>query len=142
MEFMDIYHQTVTQQVKMYGHNIEEVYPKTVFLQQLKDYGIYGFCMAAFSIPFFISNTSELPDLDEVASAIRDISSSENSDNEENELTNDNTSIGLAAADATSKRLELLEEYDLLSERTLPIFKRRMCGIVRDLERYEMLGYV
>ncbi|XP_065361327.1 uncharacterized protein LOC135954987 [Calliphora vicina] len=131
MEFMDIYHQTLTQHIQFYGLNIEEIYPKSIFLQQLKDFGIYGFCMAAFSIPFFISNTSELPDLDEVASAIREISSTENSD-EEVEANED-------THDATTKRLELLEEYDLLSERTLPIFKRRMCAIVKDLEKYEML---
>ncbi|KAI8123577.1 hypothetical protein FF38_00681 [Lucilia cuprina] len=137
MEFMDIYHQSLSQHIEFYGHNVEEIYPKTIFLQHLKEFGIYGFCMAAFSIPFFISNTSELPDFDEVAGAIREISSSENSD-EEIEGGNEEK---VAAHDATTKRLELLEEYDLLSERTLPIFKRRMCGIVKDLEKYEMLGY-
>lgn len=136
MEFMDIYHQTLTQHIQCYGLNIEDIYPKSIFLQQLKDFGIYGFCMAAFSIPFFISNTSELPDLDEVASAIREISSTENSD-EEVEANEERGEV--CAHDATTKRLELLEEYDLLSERTLPIFKRRMCAIVKDLEKYEML---
>lgn len=130
---MDIYHQTLTQHIQNYGHDINEIYPKPIFLQHLCDFGIYGFCMAAFSIPFFISNSSELPDLDEVASAIRDISSSENSDEEV--VTNEQGNV----LNATSKRLELLEEYDLLSERTLPIFKRRMCGIVKDLEKYRMI---
>lgn len=135
MEFMDIYHQTLTQIIILYGHNIDEIYPKTIFLQHLKDFGIYGFCMAAFSIPFFISNTSELPDLDEVATAIVEISSTENSDEE----IDSSEQHHISHDDATNKRLELLEEYDLLSERTLPIFKRRMCGIVKDLEKYEML---
>ncbi|KAM7355803.1 uncharacterized protein ACRADG_001753 [Cochliomyia hominivorax] len=137
MEFMDIYHQTLTDHIHYYGHNIEDIYPKSIFLQHLKDFGIYGFCMAAFSIPFFISKSSELPDLDEVASAIIEISSTENSD-EEIDLTQEQTHH-INHDEATHKRLELLEEYDLLSERTLPIFKRRMCGIVKDLEKYEML---
>lgn len=151
-QLLEIYYTTLTAHIEFHGLKIEDIYPKEVFASHLKEFGIFGFCMASFAIPFFISNSSELPDLDEVATAIRDISSSsENSDEEGDENSNvssngeDQSGGGGSEngkTDANAKRMELLEEYDLLTERTLPIFKRRMCGIVKDLEKYDMLETV
>uniref|UniRef100_A0A1I8PPI3 CHK kinase-like domain-containing protein n=1 Tax=Stomoxys calcitrans TaxID=35570 RepID=A0A1I8PPI3_STOCA len=147
-ELLDTYFEHLKAHISYHNLIIDDIYPKKIFMQQLKDYGIYGFCMAAFSIPFFISTSSELPDLDVVATAIRDISStsSENSDEEMHENGNaKDADIGVtvnAKSDADSKRMELLEEYDLLNERTLPIFKRRMCDIVKDLDKYDMLDII
>ncbi|XP_075161960.1 uncharacterized protein LOC142234671 [Haematobia irritans] len=144
-ELLDIYYNTLTAHIQYYGLNIEDVYPKGIFLQQIKEFGIFGFCMAAFSIPFFISDSTELPDLDEVATAIREISSSEGSEEEKDEeIGNDvvcnDDGLDRAKYDANAKRMELLDEYDLLTERTLPIFKRRMCDIVDDLDKNDMLN--
>lgn len=144
-ELLDIYYQTLREHLEYYQLDVGVVYPKEIFLQHLKEIGIFGLCMAAFSIPFFISNSNELPDMDEVATAIRDISSSsENSDEDEvgggDQEINGIDKTTAKAADA--KRKELLDEYDLLTERTLPIFKRRMFGLLKDLEEYGMLECV
>ncbi|XP_058977087.1 uncharacterized protein LOC101896865 [Musca domestica] len=144
-ELLDIYYQTLREHLEYYQLDVGVVYPREIFLQHLKEIGIFGLCMAAFSIPFFISNSNELPDMDEVATAIRDISSSsENSDEDEvgggDQEMNDIDKTTAKAADA--KRKELLDEYDLLTERTLPIFKRRMFGLLKDLEEYGMLECV
>ncbi|XP_061393993.1 uncharacterized protein LOC133329533 [Musca vetustissima] len=138
-ELLDIYYAELTRHIEQHQLQMEDIYPKKVFFEQLHSIGIFGLCMAAFSIPFFISNSSELPDLDEVATAIRDISSSSSENSEEEE--------GGAGGDAdvqsaNAKRQELLDEYDLLTERTLPIFKKRMCGLVRDLQDYGVLEVV
>lgn len=72
--------------------------------------------MGAFSLPFFISNANEVIDIDTVSEAIQSISTSSDE----------------------PKYKELIEEYEMLNARTLPIFKRRITGIVEDLIKYNM----
>ncbi|XP_073838593.1 uncharacterized protein [Musca autumnalis] len=137
-ELLDIYYETLTAHIEYYGLQMEQIYPREIFLQHLKEFGIFGFCIASFSIPFFIANSNELPDLDEASTAIRNISSSENSDEEDVKDVPNETNKQTNA----KRRKELLDEYDMLTERTLPIFKKRMCGLIKDLEEYEMLERV
>ncbi|KAH8309694.1 hypothetical protein KR067_000028 [Drosophila pandora] len=113
--FMNAYHETLDQKLKSCGLRIEEIYPRSVFNRQLQLYGVYGLIMGAFSLPFFVSNANEVVDIDTVSEAIKDLSETE-----------------------APQYQELIEEFDMLNERTLPIFKRRMVGIVKDLIKYEM----
>ncbi|KAH8327372.1 hypothetical protein KR074_002282 [Drosophila pseudoananassae] len=115
--FMNTYYETLDQKLTSCGLRIEETYPRSVFNRQLELYGVYGLIMGAFSLPFFVSNANEVLDIDTVSEAIKDLS-----DNE---------------AEAPQYQ-ELIEEFEMLNERTLPIFKRRMVGIVRDLIKYNM----
>ncbi|XP_053953247.1 uncharacterized protein LOC128860047 [Anastrepha ludens] len=150
-EFMQIYYDTVTQFIRDYRLDPTILYPETIFRQQLRQFGAYGFCMSAFSVPFFVSNASELPDLDKVSEAVQELSSdSSDTDERNNEVgveqqsgrsqqksnKNDNNN---AISPKSQSAAELVDEYDILTERTLPIFKKRMIGSVLDLQKYEMI---
>ncbi|XP_017022757.1 uncharacterized protein [Drosophila kikkawai] len=115
-EFMNAYYNTLDQRLASCDLRLEEIYPRSVFNRQLQLYGVYGLIMGAFSLPFFISNANEVLDIDTVSEAIQDLSDSSDE----------------------SKYKDLIEEYEMLNERTLPIFKRRILGIVKDLIKYEM----
>ncbi|XP_016925144.3 uncharacterized protein [Drosophila suzukii] len=114
--FMDAYYDTLDQKLTSCDLRLEEIYPRSVFNRQLQLYGVYGLIMGAFSLPFFISNASEVIDIDTVSEAIQDLSTSSDE----------------------PKYKELIEEYEMLNARTLPIFKRRIIGIVKDLIKYNM----
>ncbi|KAI8036609.1 uncharacterized protein LOC128260160 [Drosophila gunungcola] len=114
--FMNAYYDTLDQKLSSCDLHLEEIYPRSVFNRQLQLYGVYGLIMGAFSLPFFISNASEVVDIDTVSEAIQDLSTSSDE----------------------PKYKELIEEFEMLNVRTLPIFKRRITGIVRDLIKYEM----
>jgi len=114
--FMDAYYNTLDQKLTSCDLRLEEIYPRSVFNRQLQLYGVYGLIMGAFSLPFFISNASEVIDIDTVSEAIQDLSTSSDE----------------------PKYKELIEEYEMLNARTLPIFKRRIIGIVKDLIKYNM----
>ncbi|XP_017059806.1 uncharacterized protein LOC108100420 [Drosophila ficusphila] len=114
--FMNTYYDTLDQKLASCDLRIEEIYPRKIFDRQLQLYGVYGLIMGALSLPFFVSNANEVLDIDTVSEAIQDLSTS----SEE------------------SKYQELIEEFDMLNGRTLPIFKRRITGIVKDLVKYEM----
>lgn len=113
--FMNAYHETLGQKLKSCGLRIEEIYPRSIFNRQLQLYGVYGLIMGAFSLPFFVSNANEVLDIDTVSEAIKDLSETE-----------------------APQYQDLIEEFEMLNERTLPIFKRRMVGIVQDLIKYNM----
>ncbi|EDW40187.1 GL25122 [Drosophila persimilis] len=115
--FLNIYYDTLSRKLGSCDLNADDIYPRTVFDRQLQLFGVFGLIMAAFSLPFFISNANEVVNIDEVSEAIQDLSAS--------------------ATDAPKCR-ELVEEFDMLNERTLPIFKRRMTDVVRDLLKYDM----
>lgn len=114
--FMNAYYETLDQKLTSCDLRLEEIYPRSVFDRQLQLYGVYGLIMGAFSLPFFISNANEVLDIDSVSEAIQDLSDSSDE----------------------SKYQDLIEEYEMLNERTLPIFKRRILGIVKDLIKYKM----
>ncbi|XP_017493305.1 PREDICTED: uncharacterized protein LOC108381399, partial [Rhagoletis zephyria] len=143
-EFMQIYYDTLAQFIRDYQLDPIVLYPEAVFRQQLRQFGAYGFCMSAFSVPFFVSNASELPDLDEVSEAIQELSSSDTSDADEAESPSEKTQHKSSKNNRTispknQSAVELIDEYDLLTERTLPIFKKRMIGNILDLQKYEMI---
>ncbi|XP_020801414.1 uncharacterized protein LOC110178577 [Drosophila serrata] len=114
--FMNAYYDTLDQRLASRDLRLEEIYPRSVFNRQLQLFGVYGLIMGAFSLPFFISNANEVLDIDTVSEAIQDLSDSSDE----------------------SKYKDLIEEYDMLNERTLPIFRRRILGIVKDLIKYKM----
>ncbi|XP_017080794.1 uncharacterized protein LOC108114358 [Drosophila eugracilis] len=114
--FMDTYYDTLDQKLATCDLCLGEIYPRSVFNRQLQLFGVYGLIMGAFSLPFFISNANEVIDIDTVSEAIQDLTTS---------------------SDET-KYKELIEEYDMLNARTLPIFKRRITGIVKDIIKYNM----
>uniref|UniRef100_A0A1A9WRH8 CHK domain-containing protein n=1 Tax=Glossina brevipalpis TaxID=37001 RepID=A0A1A9WRH8_9MUSC len=149
-EFMNTYYEVLAKNLHFYGLNVGHIYPRAIFKQQLRDYGIYGFYIAAFSIPFFISNKNDIPDFDVVAEAVKSISpsssssistcsslySSDEEGMEEYRISNEMAHI------PNEKCSEILDEYDMLTERTAPVFKKRMMGIVEDLIKYEMLDNI
>uniref|UniRef100_A0A6P4EGB1 Uncharacterized protein LOC108041991 n=1 Tax=Drosophila rhopaloa TaxID=1041015 RepID=A0A6P4EGB1_DRORH len=114
--FMNAYYETLDQKLTACDLRLEEIYPRSIFNRQLHLYGVYGLIMGAFSLPFFISNANEVIDIDTVSEAIQDLSSSSDE----------------------PKYKELIEEFEMLNARTLPIFKRRITGIVKDLIKYQM----
>ncbi|KAH8379313.1 hypothetical protein KR009_004172 [Drosophila setifemur] len=115
--FMNAYYDTLGQKLATCDLIVEEIYPRSVFNRQLKMFGVYGLIMGAFSLPFFVSNGDEVLDIDIVSEAIQDLSASDSDE---------------------PKYQELIEEFEMLNERTLPIFKRRLIGIVKDIVKYEM----
>uniref|UniRef100_A0A0K8WBL9 CHK kinase-like domain-containing protein n=1 Tax=Bactrocera latifrons TaxID=174628 RepID=A0A0K8WBL9_BACLA len=154
-EFMQIYYDTLAQFIRDYGLDPGVLYPEAIFRQQLRQFGVYGYCMSAFSVPFFVSNASELPDLDKVSEAIQELSSSESSDTDavasddgtgaqQSEVAQQRQKSAQNQATSTKSQnaAELVDELDILTERTLPIFKRRMIGNTLDMQKYEMLEAV
>ncbi|XP_068157261.1 uncharacterized protein [Drosophila tropicalis] len=121
MGFLDTYYNALDQNLASMNLRIDEIYPRKNFKQQLHEFGVYGLIMAAFAMPFFISKANEIVDIDEVSEAIQDLSTSSNDE---------------------PKCRELVEEFDMLNERTLPIFKRRMTDVVVDLIKYEMIDAI
>ncbi|XP_068143259.1 uncharacterized protein [Drosophila tropicalis] len=117
--FMDIYHETVALNLKIFNLDIENIYPRHIFDRQLCDFGVYGLIMAAFSMPFFVSQADEIVNIDKVSEAIQDLSATSSDED-------------------APKCQELIEEFEMLNERTLPIFKRRMTGVVSDIIKYKM----
>ncbi|XP_039967038.1 uncharacterized protein LOC120779001 [Bactrocera tryoni] len=160
-EFMQIYYDTLAQFIRDYELDPAVLYPETIFRQQLRQFGVYGYCMSAFAVPFFVSNASELPDLDKVSEAIQELSSSSSSssasDSSDTDAASDDGN-GARQSEVTRQRqknnhnktmstksqnaAELVDELDILTERTLPIFKRRMIGNILDLQKYHMLEAV
>lgn len=143
MEFMNCYYDTLSKYIAFYDLNIDDIYPRHIFLEQLRQNGVFGLCMSAFSIPFFIANSGELPDLDEAAKARQVLSSSSSSSTSlaststsDTEDNYDGQQQQTAAANSNDYCL------DLLNERTVPIFRRRMSSIVEDLVKYEMVDKV
>lgn len=116
--------------------------------------------MSAFAVPFFVSNASELPDLDKVSEAIQELSSSSSSSSSDFSDTDEVNDDGRGeqqnevaqqrqknnekktASTKSQSAAELVNELDILTERTLPIFKRRMIGNILDLCKYDMLEAV
>lgn len=143
MDFMNYYYDCLDKNLEEYDLRIEQIYPKAIFMEQLRNYGVYGFCISTFGVPFFIANSNEYPDFDEAAMAL----SKENGSNEENgaDKVVENTSNDdddqeqYKKESATGADGQYLE---ILSERTLPIFKKRMTGIVEDLIQYDMVKHV
>lgn len=154
MDFMNFYHHSLSQYLEDYDLSIEQIYPRHIFLQQLRDYGVYGLCISAFGIPFFIANTSEYPDFDQTATALSNDTASRNNvddnnnNNTKDDLNNNNSDNGEESKISQDQSKEESaqctdEQYlEILSERTLPIFKRRMTGIVEDLIQYDMIANV
>ncbi|XP_034657858.1 uncharacterized protein LOC117894754 [Drosophila subobscura] len=116
-ELLDIYYDTLSGKIGSCGLNADDIYPRSVFDRQFQLFGVFGMIMASLSLPFFISNANEVIDIDEATEAIQDLSDS--------------------ATDEPTCR-ELVEGFDMLNERTLPIFKRRMTDVVRDVIKYKM----
>ncbi|XP_043650547.1 uncharacterized protein LOC122618282 isoform X3 [Drosophila teissieri] len=114
--FMDAYYNTLHLKLASCNLSLKDIYPRSVFNRQLQLFGVYGLIMGAFSLPFFISNANEVIDIDTVSEAIQNLSTSSDE----------------------PKYKELIEEYEMLNARTLPIFKRRITGIVEDLIKYNM----
>ncbi|EDV52476.1 uncharacterized protein LOC6545752 [Drosophila erecta] len=114
--FMDAYYNTLDLKLATCNLSLKDIYPRSVFNRQLQLFGVYGLIMGAFSLPFFISNANEVIDIDTVSEAIQNLSTSSDE----------------------PKYKELIEEYEMLNDRTLPIFKRRITGIVEDLIKYNM----
>ncbi|EDW95216.1 uncharacterized protein LOC6534832 [Drosophila yakuba] len=114
--FMEAYYNTLHLKLASCNLSLEDIYPRSVFNRQLQLFGVYGLIMGAFSLPFFISNANEVIDIDTVSEAIQNLSTSSDE----------------------PKYKELIEEYEMLNARTLPIFKRRITGIVEDLIKYNM----
>uniref|UniRef100_A0A1A9UQR7 CHK domain-containing protein n=1 Tax=Glossina austeni TaxID=7395 RepID=A0A1A9UQR7_GLOAU len=149
-EFMNAYYEALEKHLRFYGLDVNQIYPRSIFKQQLRDYGIYGFYIAAFSIPFFISNKNDIPDFDVVADAVKSISPSSSSSistcsslsSSDEELMEEYRISSEMAHLPNEKCLEILDEYDMLTERTAPVFKKRMTGIVEDLIKYEMLDNI
>ncbi|XP_055907481.1 uncharacterized protein LOC129942526 [Eupeodes corollae] len=133
-EFMDTYHRTLSDHLRLFNLDPEIIFPRSVFDSQLKTYGPYGFCMAIFSVPFFICDSSDLPDLDEVSEAIHELSSEGSDSEDKNQEPNNNV-----VSEMEKKSRVLVEEFEILNEKTLPIFKRRLTGIVLDLVKYDMV---
>ncbi|XP_037950539.1 uncharacterized protein LOC119681426 [Teleopsis dalmanni] len=143
-ELLDIYYKCLAKHICLFALDPTKIYPEQIFKQQLCRYGIFGLCMAAFSIPFFISNSNELVDLDEVCEAISVISAPEDSTTQ-----NANNSVPSSSKDSANKSEEnneknraLINDYYLLTPRSEPIFKRRMTGVVCDILKYDMADYV
>lgn len=159
-EFMQIYYDTLAQFIRDYELDPAVLYPEAIFRQQLRQFGVYGYCMSAFAVPFFVSNASELPDLDKVSEAIQELSSSSSSSSSDFSDTDEVNDDGRGeqqnevaqqrqknnekktASTKSQSAAELVNELDILTERTLPIFKRRMIGNILDLCKYDMLEAV
>lgn len=141
-EFLDLYYNTVVAELNIFNLDPDTIYPKHIFHKQLKEFGVFGYCMAAFAIPFFISESNELPNFDEVAETIQRISTNENL--KENSTTHEvNNNECKDTVDTTIKTTQgFIDEYDMLTDRTIPVFKNRMIGIVEDLFKYQMVDHL
>ncbi|XP_055384104.1 uncharacterized protein LOC129613844 [Condylostylus longicornis] len=125
-DFKDNYYNELANTLRNFDIDPNEIFPRLIFENQIHQHGIYGFCMACYAVPFFISDSSDLPNLDEASEAMRELSESSSDDGECDE-------------DKDLKTTALLEEYEMLNERTTPIFKERMVGVLIDLAKYNML---
>ncbi|XP_055855551.1 uncharacterized protein LOC129918832 [Episyrphus balteatus] len=133
-EFINVYHATLTEHLRLFNLDPEVIFPRSVLNSHLKTYGPYGFCMAIFSVPFFICDSSDLPDLDEVSEAIHELSSEGSDSEDRNQEQNNNIDLEME-----KKSRVLVEEFELLNEKTTPLFKKRLTGIVLDLVKYDMV---
>lgn len=135
-EFLEIYYTTLTERLQLFKLDIETIFPRKIYEEHLRAYGVYGLIMSSLALPFFISDATEIPDIDEVSEAIKELSSSSSSSAENSDAEDENKD-----QTKSDNLQELIDKYDLLSDRTLPIFKRRMTGIVADLIKYEMSAH-
>lgn len=137
-EFINVYHATLSEHLQLFSLDPEVIFSRQVLEDHLKIYGSYGFCMAILSVPFFICDSSDLPDLDEVSEAIHELSS-EGSDSEDKNHEQNNNNNNNNEKDIQTKTQNLVEEFEMLNEKTTPIFKKRLTGIVLDMLKYNMV---
>jgi Ecdysteroid kinase-like family len=105
--FLQIYHQTLTEFVDRLGSDGAKLFPFKAFKSQMRKFGRYGLVMATFLIQMLVVPKHDLPDMDQIAK-----------DMAENKIDLDNMAM-IQVGDDTSASA----------------YKKRMNGVVRDIIR-------
>uniref|UniRef100_A0A182NQG5 CHK kinase-like domain-containing protein n=1 Tax=Anopheles dirus TaxID=7168 RepID=A0A182NQG5_9DIPT len=66
-EMMNVYYSSLATLLERLGHDPQQVFPRTAFLRQLRQYGRFGLLMATFLVPMLCTRNEDLPDMDETA---------------------------------------------------------------------------
>uniref|UniRef100_A0A182JA39 CHK kinase-like domain-containing protein n=1 Tax=Anopheles atroparvus TaxID=41427 RepID=A0A182JA39_ANOAO len=67
---LSIYYNSLSEHLHNLGGNVDELYPRSAFRDQLKRFGRYGFLMSLMVLPIICTPNDELPDTDETMEAM------------------------------------------------------------------------
>uniref|UniRef100_A0A182K9B1 CHK kinase-like domain-containing protein n=1 Tax=Anopheles christyi TaxID=43041 RepID=A0A182K9B1_9DIPT len=71
-ELVNVYYNSLATLLEKLGHSSQEVFPRTAFLRQLRQYGRFGLMLAMFVVAMLCTRNEDLPDMDETAEMFRE----------------------------------------------------------------------
>uniref|UniRef100_A0A182SAH1 CHK domain-containing protein n=1 Tax=Anopheles maculatus TaxID=74869 RepID=A0A182SAH1_9DIPT len=71
-EMMNVYYNSLATLLEQLGHSPQEIFPRTAFLRQLRQYGRFGLLLAAFVVPMLCTRKEDLLDMDATAEMFRE----------------------------------------------------------------------
>uniref|UniRef100_A0A182MI41 CHK kinase-like domain-containing protein n=1 Tax=Anopheles culicifacies TaxID=139723 RepID=A0A182MI41_9DIPT len=74
-EMMTIYYNSLATLLEKLGHSPQQIFPRTAFLRQLRQYGRFGLMLAAFVVPMLCTRNEDLLDMDATAEMFRETQS-------------------------------------------------------------------
>ncbi|XP_035897702.1 uncharacterized oxidoreductase dhs-27-like [Anopheles stephensi] len=66
-EMMSVYYNSLAALLEKLGHSPQQIFPRTAFLRQLRQYGRFGLLLAAFVVPMMCTRKEDLLDMDATA---------------------------------------------------------------------------
>ncbi|XP_049285871.1 uncharacterized oxidoreductase dhs-27-like [Anopheles funestus] len=71
-EMMNVYYNSLATLLEKLGHSPQQIFPRTAFLRQLRQYGRFGLMLASFVVPMLCTRSEDLLDMDATAEMFRE----------------------------------------------------------------------
>lgn len=143
-DFKNAYYSTLESQMIALRIDPTVLYPRVVFEAQLKKYAKFGFGLSHLALPFFIAKSGDVPNFDDFTDKVASSSSNEKQleANVHREVVpgpakyRGAIQVEVSRVNDITDANDIIEQHTVLTDITMPIYKRRMLGLALDMEKY------